>query len=81
LLVFYREENHHLFPLLRGAKLAVRKAYLQVYESSGLGKALQAGPLAHIKEGDRLRCQVRRMSLQHEMHLQTHALAIHGTVS
>jgi hypothetical protein len=42
MLLVYREENHHLLPLLRGAELAVRKAHLQVCQSRRLDEALQA---------------------------------------
>lgn len=46
-----------------------------------LTKHFKRKHLANIKGGDRIRCKVCQMSLEHKSHLQNHAESIHGTVS
>jgi hypothetical protein len=55
-----------------------------VYEFASLGdltKHFKRKHLSKLNEGDKPHCGVCLMQLQHKMHFQSHALAIHGTVS
>jgi hypothetical protein len=37
--------------------------------------------LENVQQGQRSRCSLYSLTLEHKMHLQNHALRIHGTVS
>jgi hypothetical protein len=46
-----------------------------------LSKHFRRKHLAHLRDGDKIQCQVCKLPLDHKMHLQNHARRIHGTVS
>ncbi|KAI3532108.1 C2H2 finger domain-containing protein [Colletotrichum abscissum] len=53
----------------------------EFYTSNDLTKHFRRKHLSKVADGDRSECKVCKMTLDHKMHLQNHALKIHGTVS
>ncbi|KAK1989918.1 C2H2 finger domain-containing protein, partial [Colletotrichum falcatum] len=53
----------------------------EFFTSNNLTKHFKAVHLAKMKDNEKTECRVCKMSLKHKMHLQSHALKIHGTVS
>jgi hypothetical protein len=63
----------------KGLEFAKR---VYIFASPGdLTKHFKRKHLSQVKEGDRPNCDVCLLQLEHKMHFQNHALAIHGTVS
>ncbi len=63
----------------KGLEFAKR---VYIFASPGdLTKHFKQKHLFQVKEGDKPNCDVCLMQLEHKMHFQNHALAIHGTVS
>jgi Protein of unknown function (DUF3435) len=81
LLVFTEKRTTTCFLCLGEQNLPFEKRTYKFASPGDLTKHFKRKHLAHIKEGDRLRCKVCRMGLQHKQHLQNHAETIHGTVS
>ena len=81
LLVFTEKRTTTCFLCLGEQNLPFEKRTYKFASPGDLTKHFKRKHLAHIKEGDRLRCKVCQMGLQHKQHLQNHALSIHGTVS
>ncbi|KAK2778403.1 C2H2 finger domain-containing protein [Colletotrichum kahawae] len=53
----------------------------EFYTSNDLTKHFRKKHLSKVADGDRAECKVCRLPLDHKMHLQNHAMRIHGTVS
>ncbi|KPM43730.1 hypothetical protein AK830_g2836 [Neonectria ditissima] len=51
------------------------------YSNSNLRKHFKRCHLSKIQENEELYCRLCNLSLDHKMHLQNHAMRIHGTVS
>jgi hypothetical protein len=82
LLVFKEKEERPrvCFICLGEESLPFQKRVYSFASPGDLTKHFKRKHLSNIKEGDRIRCKVCRMSLQHKMHLLNHAELIHGTV-
>ncbi|KAF8855964.1 C2H2 finger domain protein [Acephala macrosclerotiorum] len=80
LLVFTEKKTTTCFLCLGEQSLPFEKRTYKFASPGDLIKHFKRKHLAHIKEGDQLKCKVCRMSLQYKAHLQNHALSIHGTV-
>ena len=80
LLVFTEERTTTCFLCLGEESLPFEKRTYKFASPGDLTKHFKRKHLAHIKEGDQLRCKVCRMGLQHKQHLLNHAESIHGTV-
>jgi Protein of unknown function (DUF3435) len=81
MLLVFTEERTTCFLCLGKQSLPLEKRTYKFASPGDLTKHFKRKHLAHIKEGDRIRCKVCQMGLQHKQHLQNHALSIHGTVS
>ncbi|KAH8759530.1 hypothetical protein F5882DRAFT_431795 [Hyaloscypha sp. PMI_1271] len=81
LLVFTEKRTTTCFLCLGEQSLPFEKRTYKFASPGDLTKHFKRKHLAHIKEGDRPKCKVCRMGLQHKQHLQNHAESIHGTVS
>lgn len=53
----------------------------EFYTPGDLTKHFRRRHLSRIKEDETLTCQVCELPLEHKMHIQNHALRVHGTVS
>jgi len=53
----------------------------EFYRAGDVSKHFRRKHLKNIREGDDIECGACYMPLDHKMHLQRHALQIHGTVS
>ncbi|KAH6975811.1 hypothetical protein EDB80DRAFT_829443 [Ilyonectria destructans] len=51
------------------------------YSSGDLSKHVRRHHLSNIQDDENLHCRLCSLSLDHKMHLQNHAMRIHGTVS
>ncbi|KAL6409905.1 hypothetical protein AUP68_06307 [Ilyonectria robusta] len=51
------------------------------YSSGDLSKHVRRHHLSNIQDDEKLHCRLCSLSLDHKMHLQNHAMRIHGTVS
>ncbi|ORX95447.1 hypothetical protein BCR34DRAFT_498454 [Clohesyomyces aquaticus] len=69
------------FLCLGNDKLLTQSRIYSFYTLGDLSKHFKRKHLQHIKERDRLRCNVCQVDLDSKMHLQRHAHDIHGTVS
>jgi hypothetical protein len=78
LLVFTEKRTTTCFLCLGEQSLPFEKRTYKFASPGDLIKHFKRKHLAHIKEGDRLKCKVCRMGLQHKQHLQNHAETIHG---
>jgi hypothetical protein len=57
-------------------------ARIYAFGTSGdLSKHCRRKHLKNIKEGEKIRCEICKMSLDNKMHLQRHLMEIHGTVT
>ncbi|KAH8585592.1 hypothetical protein B0O99DRAFT_696323 [Bisporella sp. PMI_857] len=81
LRVFQDERPTICFVCLAEESLPFEKRVYSFASPGDLTKHFKRKHLSNIKEGDRIKCKVCRMSLQRKMDLQSHALRIHGTVS
>jgi hypothetical protein len=79
-LVFTEKRTTTCFLCLGEQSLPFQKRTFKFASPGDLTKHFKRKHLAHIKEGDRLRCKVCQMGLQHKQHLLNHAESIHGTV-
>ncbi|KAH8787515.1 C2H2 finger domain protein [Hyaloscypha sp. PMI_1271] len=80
LLVFTEKRTTTCFLCLGEQSLPFQKRTFKFASPGDLTKHFKRKHLARIKEGDRLRCKVCQMGLQHKNHLLNHAESIHGTV-
>jgi hypothetical protein len=69
LLVFTEKRTTTCFLYLREQNLPFEKRTYKFASPGDLTKHFKQKHLAHIKEGDRLRCKVCQMGLQHKQHL------------
>jgi hypothetical protein len=69
------------FVCLGNEKLPTDVRTYSFHTSGDLSKHFKRKHLQHIKDGESLRCELCRVSLESKMHLQRHAHDIHGTVS
>lgn len=53
----------------------------EFYTSGDLSKHFRRKHLSNLQDSDKIYCQVCDMHLDHKMHLQSHAMRVHGTVS
>ncbi|OAQ57486.1 C2H2 finger domain-containing protein [Pochonia chlamydosporia 170] len=53
----------------------------EFYTAGDLSKHFRRRHLSHLRGNDQPVCQVCDITLAHKMHLQKHAIAVHGTVS
>ncbi|KAK3687910.1 C2H2 finger domain protein [Podospora appendiculata] len=53
----------------------------EFFTSGDLSKHFRRKHLLHLRDGDKIQCWVCNMHLDHKMHLQNHALRVHGTLS
>jgi hypothetical protein len=59
----------------------IEKLIHEFYTPGDLTKHFKRKHLRHIIKGDRIKCEVCRMSFQRKTLLQNHAQRIHGTIS
>jgi hypothetical protein len=59
----------------------VKDLIREFYSSGDLSKHFRRKHLSNLQDGEEIKCEVCIMQLDHEMHLQNHALRVHGTVS
>ncbi|KAH8663686.1 hypothetical protein BGZ60DRAFT_565713 [Tricladium varicosporioides] len=81
LLVFTEKRTTTCFLCLGEQNLPFKKRTYKFASPGDLTKHFKRKHLAHIKEGDELRCKVCQIGLQHIQHFRNHAESIHGTVS
>ncbi|CAG8980240.1 hypothetical protein HYALB_00009822 [Hymenoscyphus albidus] len=81
LLVFTEKRPTICFICLGEENLPFEKRVYLFASPGDLTKHFKRKHLSNIREGDRVGCNICRMSLKHKMHLQSHAARIHGTVS
>ncbi|KAH8671752.1 hypothetical protein BGZ60DRAFT_405856 [Tricladium varicosporioides] len=81
LLVFKEKRSTVCFVCLGEGSLPFEKRVYSFASSGDLTKHFKRKHLANIREGDRIRCKVCRMSLDNKAHLRNYAHRIHGTVS
>lgn len=51
----------------------------EFYSSGDLKKHFKRRHLSNFRKDDKIQCKLCKMPLDHKMHLQNHALRIHGT--
>jgi hypothetical protein len=82
MLSVYKEKRPTIYFVCLGERtLELNKRVYSFASSGDLSKHFKWKHLSNGKAGQRFECKVCRMSLEHKMHLQNHALKIHGTVS
>jgi hypothetical protein len=81
LAVYQQKRPTICFMCLGEPGLPFNKRVYSFATPGDLTKHFKRKHLANHRGGDRLECKVCRMSLDHKMHLQNHAVKIHGTVS
>jgi hypothetical protein len=81
LAVFKENRPTICFLCLGNEKLLLSKRVFSFSSPTDLGKHFRRKHLSQIKDGEKIGCKVCKMSLEHKMHLQRHAVEIHGTVS
>lgn len=82
MLSVYKEKRPTIcFVYLGERTLELNKRVYSFASSGDLSKHFKRKHLSNGKAGQRFECKVCRMSLEHKMHLQNHALKIHRTVS
>jgi hypothetical protein len=78
----YKEMRPRIcFVCLGNENLPMELRTYSFYTSGDLSKHFKRKHLQHIKEGDQLGCSLCQVCLQGKMHLQRHAVDVHGTVS
>ena len=80
LSVFKEKRPTICFLCLGNENLHLAKRVCSFSTPSDLGKHFRRH-LSKIEDGEKIECKVCKMSLEHKMHLQRHAVEIHGTVS
>jgi hypothetical protein len=81
LSVFTAKRSLICFVCLGRKDLELAKRVYEFASPGDLTKHFKRKHLSQVKEKDRPDCNVCLMQLEHKMHFQNHALAIHGTVS
>jgi hypothetical protein len=82
MLSVYQEERPTICFLCLGKQNLPMSKRIQSFSTPGnLSKHFQRKHLSNLKKGEYITCNLCRISLQHKMHLQSHAIMIHGTVS
>ena len=82
ILRVFREKRPTICFIYLGEKnLPFQKRVYSFASPGDLSKHFKRKHLANIRERDRIECKVCLMPLKHKMHLQNHAVLIHGTVS
>ncbi|KAH8710290.1 hypothetical protein GQ44DRAFT_714462 [Phaeosphaeriaceae sp. PMI808] len=78
----YKETRPRIcFVCLGNQTLPTEVRTYSFHTSGDLSKHFRRKHLQHIKKGDRLSCHLCQVCLNDKMHLQRHALDVHGTVS
>ncbi|KAF2177817.1 hypothetical protein K469DRAFT_742362 [Zopfia rhizophila CBS 207.26] len=78
----YKEKRLRIcFICLGNKKLPVEQRVYSFSSPSDLSKHFTCKHLAYIKEGQRIRCDLCKVSLDNKIHLQRHGYDVHGTVS
>lgn len=77
----YKEEKPRICFMCLGEDLPMDQRIHSFYSSGNPSKHFKRKHLEHIKKGDSLKCKLCEVPLAHKMHLQRHALKVHGTVS
>ncbi|KAF2181412.1 hypothetical protein K469DRAFT_589529, partial [Zopfia rhizophila CBS 207.26] len=78
----YKEKRLRIyFICLSNKKLPVKQRVYLFSSLSDLSKYFTRKYLTHIKEGQRIKCDLCKVSLDNKMHLQQHSYDVHGTVS
>jgi Protein of unknown function (DUF3435) len=82
MLSVYKEKRPTICFLCLGREtLPINKRVYSFSTPGDLSKHFKRKHLLRIKKGQPIECNVCKISLEHKMHLQNHALRIHGTVS
>jgi hypothetical protein len=82
MLSVYQEERPTICFLCLGNQNLPMSKRIQPFSTPGnLSKHFQWKHLSNLKKGEEITCNLCRISLQHKMHLQSHAMKIHGIVS
>jgi hypothetical protein len=82
MLSVYQEERPTICFLCLGNQNLPMSKRIQSFSTPGnLSKHFQRKHLSNLKKGQEITCNLCKISLQHKMHLQNHAMKIHGTVS
>ncbi|KAF2177343.1 hypothetical protein K469DRAFT_742556 [Zopfia rhizophila CBS 207.26] len=77
----YKEKRPTICFICLGEDVPMDQRIQEFSTPGDLSKHFKRKHLKHIKEGDSLGCKLCQVSLAHKMHLQQHALEVHGTVS
>jgi hypothetical protein len=78
----YKEMRPRIcFVCLGNEKLPTDVRTYSFHTSGDLSKHFERKHLQHIKEGESFGCELCQVPLESKMHLQRHALNVHGTVS
>lgn len=77
----YKEKRPTICFVCLGENLPTDQRIHSFHSSTDLSKHFKRKHLEPIEEGDSLGCKLCQVSLAHKMHLQRHALEVHGTVS
>jgi hypothetical protein len=78
----YQEKRPTIcFLCLGNENLPMSKRILSFSTPGGLSKHFRRKHLSNLKQGEGITCNLCKISLQHKMHLQNHAIKIHGTIS
>ena len=81
LSVFQEKRPTICFLCLGKKKLALDKRVYRFGTAGDLSKHFRRRHLENIRDDDAIECRICNMPLDDKMHLQSHALRIHGTVS
>ena len=81
LSVYQKKRPMICFLCLGNQNLPMSKRIYSFSTPSDLSKHFQRKHISNLKEGEEITCNLCKISLQHKMHLQNHAMKIHGTVS
>jgi len=82
MLSVYREKRPKIcFLCLGNEHLPIYKRVYSFKTPGDLSKHFKRKHLSNLSEDKQIECRLCSMSLEHKMHLQNHALSIHGTVS
>jgi hypothetical protein len=82
MLSVYQEERPTICFLCLGNQNLPMSKRIQSFSTPGnLSKHFQRKHLSNLKKGEEITCNLCKVSLQHKMHLQNHAMKIHRTVS
>jgi uncharacterized protein Smg (DUF494 family) len=82
MLLVYTEKRPKTGYLCLGNDALPLEARIYSFNKAGdLTKHFKRKHLFNIKEKEQIKCEIRKMILDHKMHLQRHAFDIHSTVS